>query len=80
MPLQNGVDKNCINRVLLRSAKPALHANVDCTPLVAAIVSRQMNMVKYLLEVIKQLLFLKLEFLTSKSAKFTWISPGGSKN
>lgn len=40
-----------MDRVLLQSAKPALHANIDCTPLVAAIVSRQVSMVKYLLEV-----------------------------
>ncbi|PKA57990.1 Potassium channel GORK [Apostasia shenzhenica] len=38
---QNGVDINCLDRVLLQSVKPALHANVDCTPLVAAIVSKQ---------------------------------------
>lgn len=43
---------NCVDRVLLRSVKPALHANVDCTPLVAAIVSRQAPVVKYLLEVL----------------------------
>ncbi|OWM85160.1 hypothetical protein CDL15_Pgr027947 [Punica granatum] len=49
--VENGVDKNCVDRVLLRSVKPALHANVDCTPLVAAIVSRQVPVVKYLLEV-----------------------------
>ncbi|KAH9329021.1 hypothetical protein KI387_001129, partial [Taxus chinensis] len=47
----NGVDKNSWDRALLRSAKPALHANVDCTPLIAAIVSRQAPVVKYLLEV-----------------------------
>lgn len=40
-----------MDRVLLRSVKPALHANVDCTPLVAAIVSRQVPVVKFLLEV-----------------------------
>ncbi|KAK4741258.1 hypothetical protein SAY87_024846 [Trapa incisa] len=48
--IKNGVDMNCVDRVLLQSVKPALHANVDCTPLVAAIVSRQVPMVKYLLE------------------------------
>ncbi|XP_021892850.1 ankyrin-3-like [Carica papaya] len=48
--IKNGVDKNCTDRVLLRSVKPALHANVDCTPLMAAIVSRQVSVVKYLLE------------------------------
>lgn len=40
-----------MDRVLLRSVKPALHANTDCTPLIAAVVSRQVSMVKYLLEV-----------------------------
>lgn len=50
--LQNGVDINSCDRALLRSAKPTLHTNVDCTPLVAAIVSRQVPVVKYLLEVI----------------------------
>ncbi|KAJ3706216.1 hypothetical protein LUZ61_009921 [Rhynchospora tenuis] len=48
--LENGVDVNCMSRVLLRSVKPALHVNVDCTPLVAAIVSRQVSAVKCLLE------------------------------
>ncbi|KAL6006549.1 hypothetical protein ACLOJK_032042 [Asimina triloba] len=49
--IKNSVDINCMHRVLLRSVKPALHANVHCTPLVAAIVSRQASIVKYLLEV-----------------------------
>ncbi|KAK0587176.1 hypothetical protein LWI29_018702 [Acer saccharum] len=48
--IKNGVDLNCMDRVLLRSFKPALHANIDCTPLIAAIVNRQVPMVKYLLE------------------------------
>ncbi|XP_010934194.1 uncharacterized protein [Elaeis guineensis] len=47
--IKNGVDINCMDRVLLQSVKPALHANVDCTPLVAAIVSRQASVVKLLL-------------------------------
>jgi hypothetical protein len=45
------VDVNCIITVLLQSVKPALHVNVDCTSLVAAIVSRQISSVKCLLEV-----------------------------
>ena len=49
---QNGVDVNSWDRALLHSAKPSLHANVDCTPLIAAIVSRQAPVVKYLLKVI----------------------------
>ncbi|XP_072956164.1 uncharacterized protein [Typha angustifolia] len=48
--LKNGVDINCTDRVLLRSIKPALHANVDSTPLIAAIVGRQVSTVKCLLE------------------------------
>ncbi|TKW39027.1 hypothetical protein SEVIR_1G152100v4 [Setaria viridis] len=48
--LKNGADVNCTARVLLRSVKPALHANVDCTPLVAAIMSRQISTVKLLIE------------------------------
>ncbi|XP_048230096.1 ankyrin-3 isoform X2 [Ricinus communis] len=48
--IKNGADINCTHRVLLRSFKPALHANVSCTALVAAVVSRQVSMVKYLLE------------------------------
>lgn len=39
--IKSGVDANSWDRMLLRSAKPALYANIDCTPLIAAIVSRQ---------------------------------------
>ncbi|KAF9673681.1 hypothetical protein SADUNF_Sadunf10G0049500 [Salix dunnii] len=45
-----GVDANAIDRVLLRSSKPSLHANVDCNALVAAIISRQISVVKLLLQ------------------------------
>ncbi|CAL5058400.1 unnamed protein product [Urochloa decumbens] len=48
--LQNGADVNCMSRVLLRSVKPALHANVDCTPLVSAIMSQQISTVELLIE------------------------------
>ncbi|XP_024541349.1 ankyrin repeat domain-containing protein 17-like isoform X1 [Selaginella moellendorffii] len=48
--IQSGVDINSWYRMLLRSAKPALHANVRCTPLISAIVGRQVHVVKYLLE------------------------------
>jgi hypothetical protein len=54
--MQSGVDVNSWHRVLLRSAKPALHANVNWTPLIAAIVARQDLVVKYLLKVFLQLL------------------------
>uniref|UniRef100_J3LCK1 Uncharacterized protein n=1 Tax=Oryza brachyantha TaxID=4533 RepID=J3LCK1_ORYBR len=48
--LQNGVDVNSMARVLLRSVKPVLHANVNCTPLVAAVMGRQISTVKLLIE------------------------------
>lgn len=53
-----------MDRVLLRSFKPSLHANVDWTPLVAAIVNRQVSMVKYLLEV-RIYYLIHITFLTS---------------
>ncbi|CAK9137323.1 unnamed protein product [Ilex paraguariensis] len=45
-----GVDANANARVLLRSSKPSLHANVDCNALAAAIVSRQISVVQLLLQ------------------------------
>lgn len=48
--LKCGVDVNATSRVLLQSRKPALHTNVNCTALVAAIVSRQVAVVNLLLE------------------------------
>lgn len=45
-----GADPNATSRVLLRSLKPSLHANVDCTALFAAIVSRQIAVVRQLLQ------------------------------
>ncbi|KAL5213664.1 hypothetical protein ABZP36_002816 [Zizania latifolia] len=45
-----GADPNATARVLLRSLKPSLHANVDCTALFAAIVSRQIAVVRQLLQ------------------------------
>ncbi|CAL5016210.1 unnamed protein product [Urochloa decumbens] len=45
-----GADPNATARVLLRSLKPSLHANVDCTALFAAIVSRQVAVVCHLLQ------------------------------
>lgn len=38
-------------RVLLRSSKPFLHADVSCNALVAAIVNRQISVVQLLLKV-----------------------------
>lgn len=46
---KGGVDVNSSHRVLLRSLKPSLHSNLECTPLIAAIISRQTTVVKYLL-------------------------------
>ncbi|MCO5576882.1 hypothetical protein L7F22_030703 [Adiantum nelumboides] len=47
--LKSGVDINSTHRVLLRSLKPSLHSNLQCTSLIAAIVSRQTMVVKLLL-------------------------------
>ncbi|KAJ9135452.1 hypothetical protein P3X46_032634 [Hevea brasiliensis] len=44
-----GVDVNETDRLLLLSSKPSLHTNVDCTALVAAVVSRQIAVVHMLL-------------------------------
>ncbi|KAJ8773508.1 hypothetical protein K2173_005754 [Erythroxylum novogranatense] len=45
-----GVDVDACDRVLLRSSKPSLHTNVDCNALVAATVSRQVHVVRLLLQ------------------------------
>ncbi|WOL00909.1 ankyrin repeat domain-containing protein 17-like [Canna indica] len=45
-----GADANATSRLLLRSMKPALHTDVDCTALIAAIVSRQVSVVRRLLQ------------------------------
>ncbi|CAI8596280.1 unnamed protein product [Vicia faba] len=47
---EQGVDINAIDRILLQSSKPFLHTNVDCNALFAAVVSRQINVVKLLLQ------------------------------
>ncbi|CAI9779387.1 unnamed protein product [Fraxinus pennsylvanica] len=49
--IKSGVDANATARVLLQSSKPSLHANVDCNALAAAIISRQISVVKLLLQV-----------------------------
>ncbi|CAI8618951.1 unnamed protein product [Vicia faba] len=49
--LLQGVDINAIDRILLQSSKPFLHTNVDCNALFAAVVRRQINVVKLLLQV-----------------------------
>ncbi|KAH7681116.1 26S proteasome regulatory complex subunit PSMD10 protein [Dioscorea alata] len=48
--MQCGVNADTTDRVLLRSLKPSLHTNIDCTALVAAIVSRQGAVVRQLLQ------------------------------
>ncbi|CAJ2668029.1 unnamed protein product [Trifolium pratense] len=49
--IKHGVDVNAMDRILLQSSKPFLHANVDCNALFAAVVSRQINVVRLLLQV-----------------------------
>ncbi|KAI3520690.1 hypothetical protein L1887_10140 [Cichorium endivia] len=49
--LKCGVDVNGSARVLLQSSKPSLHTNTDCTPLLAAVVSRHVAVVRLLLQV-----------------------------
>ncbi|KAK9064731.1 hypothetical protein SSX86_016113 [Deinandra increscens subsp. villosa] len=48
--LKCAVDINASARVLLCSSKPSLHTNINCTPLVAAVVSRQVAVVRLLLQ------------------------------
>lgn len=45
------MDPNARDRLLLQSSAPSLYASVDCYALVAAIVSRQTNVVRLLLQV-----------------------------
>ncbi|XAR51979.1 hypothetical protein NMG60_11006801 [Bertholletia excelsa] len=45
-----GVDANTTDRVLLQSSRPSLHANIDCNALAAAVVSRQISVVRRLLQ------------------------------
>lgn len=45
------MDVSAEDRVLLQSVKPALHTNVDCTALVAAVIHRQVPIVALLLKV-----------------------------
>ncbi|KAF8046409.1 hypothetical protein N665_3725s0001 [Sinapis alba] len=48
--LKCGVNADSTDRLLLQSSKPSLYTNVDCTALVAAIVSRQVSAVRLLLQ------------------------------
>ena len=43
------VDASAANRVLLQSFRPSLHTNVNCIALVAAVIHRQVPMVRLLL-------------------------------
>ncbi|CAL5371666.1 unnamed protein product [Camellia sinensis] len=45
-----GVNANASDRVLLQSYRPSLHTNVDCNALFAAVVSRQISVVRLLLQ------------------------------
>lgn len=45
-----GVDASATDRQLLQSSRPSLHTNVDCTALVAAVVNRQVSVVRLLLQ------------------------------
>ncbi|OWM76195.1 serine/threonine-protein phosphatase 6 regulatory ankyrin repeat subunit C-like [Punica granatum] len=45
-----GVDANATDRVLLQSSKPSLHINMDCSALVAAVIGRQVAVVRLLLQ------------------------------
>ncbi|GAV64300.1 Ank_2 domain-containing protein [Cephalotus follicularis] len=45
-----GVDTNATGRLLLQSSKPTLHTNVDCAAITAAVVSRQVAVVRLLLQ------------------------------
>ncbi|KAE8661627.1 F-box protein [Hibiscus syriacus] len=45
-----GVDASASHRQLLRSSKPSLHTNADCMALVAAVVSRQVSVLRLLLQ------------------------------
>lgn len=46
------MDASAVDRILLQSSKPSLHTNVDCSALIAAVVSRQVATVRLLLKVI----------------------------
>ncbi|KAE8687939.1 kinase family protein [Hibiscus syriacus] len=50
MLIKCGVDANATNRVLLRSSKPSLYANIDCNALSAAVVCRQTSVVRSLFQ------------------------------
>lgn len=58
------MDANATDRVLLQSFKPSLHTNADCNALVAAVVSRQIFVVRLLLKV-KKLFLILLPFNAS---------------
>lgn len=45
------MDASATDRMLLQSSKPSLHTNVHCSALAAAVVSRQVSIVRLLLQV-----------------------------
>lgn len=46
------MDVDATDRTLLQSSKPSLFASVDCNALVAAVVSRQISVLRLLLMVV----------------------------
>ena len=50
-----GVDTNATGRVLLQSSRPSRHTNFNCTALVAVVVSRQVSIVRLLLQAIARI-------------------------
>lgn len=45
-----GLDANATDRVLRRSSKPSLYTNIDCNALSAAVICRQISIVRSLLQ------------------------------
>ena len=71
---QCGVNANSTDRLLLQPSKPSLYTNVDCTALVAAIVNRQVSVVRLLLQVfflitLKNLVLARRVGIVSKTYK-----------
>lgn len=62
--------------MLLQSLKPSLHTNVDCSALVAAVVSRQVSVVQLLLQVtFCNLPHLSFIILVGEDSCFWWLEP-----
>ncbi|KAA3465647.1 tankyrase-2-like isoform X1 [Gossypium australe] len=48
--IECGLDANATDRVLLRSSKPSLYTNIDCNAVSAAVICRQISIVRSLLQ------------------------------